>query len=295
MQRKGIILAAGKGSRLLPMTLGVNKQLLPIYDKPMIYYPMSLFLHAGIREILLIVDPDDVKTFRNILGDGSHFGVKLEYELQVVKRGIADALIIAERFLNGAPSCLILGDNLLHGEGFEELLKESNTNTISGATIFGYKVPDPERFGVITFNDKGQAVSLEEKPKKPTSPYAVPGIYFYDGRAPALAKTLSPSDRGELEVTDLNRLYLEEGSLMVATIPETVAWFDTGTYDSLLEAALYVQRKQKEGGETIANLESIAYLYGLTNKETLGLSAGTFSKTSYGEHLKKILENLYSN
>ena len=295
MQRKGIILAAGKGSRLLPMTLGVNKQLLPIYDKPMIYYPMSLFLHAGIREILLIVDPDDLKTFRNILGDGSHFGVKLEYELQVVKRGIADALIIAERFLNGAPSCLILGDNLLHGEGFEELLRESNANTISGATIFGYKVPDPERFGVITFNDKGQAVSLEEKPKNPTSPYAVPGIYFYDGRAPALAKTLSPSDRGELEVTDLNRLYLEEGSLMVAPIPETVAWFDTGTYDSLLEAALYVQRKQKEEGEPIANLESIAHLYGFTDKESLGLSAGTFSKTSYGEHLKKILENLYSN
>lgn len=292
MQRKGIILAAGKGSRLLPMTLGVNKQLLPIYDKPMIYYPLSLFLHAGIREILLVVDPDDLTTFKNTLGDGSHFGVNLSYELQVVKRGIADALIIAEKFLDGAPSCLILGDNLLHGEGFKELIRDSNKNTTTGATIFGYKVSDPERFGVVTFNEQGQAISLVEKPKNPTSPYAVPGIYFFDERAPKLAKTLLPSDRGELEVTDLNRLYLEEGSLMVAPIPETVAWFDTGTYDSLLEAALYVQKTQKETGEPIANLESIAHLYGYTDKEVLGRSAGTFSKTSYGEHLQKILNTV---
>jgi glucose-1-phosphate thymidylyltransferase len=290
MQRKGIILAAGKGSRLLPMTLGVNKQLLPIYDKPMIYYPLSLFLHAGIREILLVVDPEDLVTFRNILGDGSRFGVKIDYELQIIKRGIADAMIIAERFLNGAPSCLILGDNVLDGKHFEELLKQANTDTVTGATIFGYKVSDPERFGVITFDEKGQAISLEEKPKKPTSSYAVPGIYFYDERAPQLAKKLLPSDRGELEITDLNRLYLEEGTLMVAPIREDVVWFDTGTYDSLMEAALYVQKKQKETGEPVANLESIAHHYGFTSKEELTKSAHAFSKTSYGVHLKKILE-----
>jgi glucose-1-phosphate thymidylyltransferase len=290
MQRKGIILAAGKGSRLLPMTLGVNKQLLPIYDKPMIYYPLSLFLHAGIREILLVVDPEDLTTFKNILGNGSRFGVKIEYELQIVKRGIADAIIIAESFLNGAPSCLILGDNVLDGKHFEELLKHANTATKTGATIFGYKVADPERFGVVTFDTKGQAVSLEEKPKNPTSPYAVPGIYFYDERAPHLAKQLLPSARGELEITDLNRLYLDEGTLMVEPIREDVVWFDTGTYDSLMEAAVYVQKKQKETGEPIANLESIAHHYGFTEKEELSKSAHTFSKTSYGEHLKKILE-----
>lgn len=289
MQRKGVILAAGKGSRLLPMTLGVNKQLLPIYDKPMIYYPLSLFLHAGIRDILLVVDPEDLKTFKNILGDGSHFGVSLNYETQTVKRGIADALIIAERFLAGSPSCLILGDNLLHGKHFEKLLREANESTDRGARIFGYEVPDPERFGVVTFDTNGKAISLEEKPKHPTSTYAVPGIYFYDGRATELAKKLAPSDRGELEITDLNRIYLDEGTLMVEPIPSDVVWFDTGTYDSLIEAALYVQGKQQETGEPIANLESIAHRYGFTEREVLSKSAENLSKTSYGEHLKKLL------
>ncbi len=286
--RKGIILAAGKGTRLLPMTLGVNKQLLPIYDKPMIYYPLSLFLHAGIREVLLIVDPEDLTTFKNILGDGSHFGIKLYYELQSVKRGIADALIIAERFLNNAPCCLILGDNMLHGEGFEEILRTANEKTTSGATVFGYKVPDPERYGVVTFDPKGKAIALEEKPEKPTSPYAVPGIYFYDERAPHLAKLLVPSPRGELEITDLNRLYLLEGDLRVATIPEGVAWFDTGTYDSLIDASLYVQKHQKEQGTPIANLESIAYSYGYIDTDKLRESAKKLSKTSYGKHLENI-------
>ncbi len=290
MQRKGIILAAGRGTRLYPMTFAINKQLLPIYDKPMIYYPLSLFLHAGIRDILLILDPSDVQVFKNTLGDGSHFGVNLSYEIQIEKRGIADAFIIGETFLNGSPSCLVLGDNLLHGEKFAELLRECNTNTYEGATVFGYQVPDPERYGVVTFDNFGKAVSLEEKPKNPTSTYAIPGIYFYDSRAPELAKKLEPSTRGELEITDLNRLYLEEGKLKVNKIPSEVVWFDTGTYDSLMEASRYVQEKQKETGKPIANLESLAHRYGYIDDTTLETSAVKLSKTSYGEHLKKILE-----
>jgi len=289
MNRKGIILAAGRGTRLLPMTLGVNKQLLPIYDKPMIYYPLSLFLHAGIREVLLIVDPLDVKAFKDILGDGSHFGINLHYETQVEKRGIADAFFIAEKFLAGAPSCLILGDNVLHGSNFAELLRKANEETSHGATIFGYKVPDPERFGVVTFDEQGKAVSLVEKPKNPTSSYAVPGIYFYDHRAPTLAKTLKLSDRGELEITDLNKLYLEEGTLMVSPIPEGVTYFDTGTYDSLMEAAQYVQKIQKETGLPVANLESIAHSYGYIDNSSLHASANKLSKTSYGQHLATLI------
>ncbi len=288
MQRKGIILAAGRGTRLHPMTLAVNKQLLPIYDKPMIYYPLSLFLHTGIREILIILDPLDVQTFENILGDGSHFGVKLTYVTQVEKRGIADALIIAEEFLDGSPSCLILGDNLLHGEDFARLLRDCHSVT-QGATILGYKVPDPERFGVVTFDKNGVAIALDEKPKNPTSPYAVPGIYFYDEEAVSLAKTLVPSARGELEITDLNKLYLEKGTLRVVPIPEEVIWFDTGTYDSLLEAGAYIQKLQKETGKPVANLESIAYNYGYTTKDTLLKSADKLSKTTYGEHLKNLI------
>ncbi len=289
MERKGIILAAGRGTRLLPMTLGVNKQLLPIYDKPMIYYSLSLFLHAGIREVLLIVDPHDLPAFEAILGNGSHFGIKLSYETQLVKRGIADALIIGEAFLAGAPSCLILGDNVLHGNNFAELLRSANEETVHGAKIFGYKVLDPERFGVVTFDEHGKAISIVEKPKNPTSSYAVPGIYFYDGRAPLLAKTLSPSERGELEVTDLNKLYLQEKTLMVVPIPEGVTYFDTGTYDSLLEAALYVQKIQNDGGAPIANLESIAHSYGYIDVDTLKASALKNSKTSYGAHLSSLL------
>jgi glucose-1-phosphate thymidylyltransferase len=294
MQRKGIILAAGRGTRLLPMTLGVNKQLLPIYDKPMIYYPLSLFLHAGIREILIIVDPNDLGTFRSILGDGSQFGVSLSYETQTNKRGISDALIIGERFLDGAPVCLILGDNVIHGGAIIDLLRDANT-TDRGAKIFGYKVPDPERFGVVTFDENGIATSLVEKPKTPISSYAVPGIYFYDHRAPALAKTLSPSDRGELEITDLNKIYLSKGELMVTPIPDTVTYFDTGTYDSLMEASQYVQKIQKETGVPIANLESIAHSYGYVDDETLLSSANKLSKTSYGTYLHSILNNTTKN
>lgn len=291
MQRKGVILAAGKGTRLYPMTLAVNKQLLPIYDKPMIYYPLSLFLHSGIREILLIVDPDDITVFKNILGDGSHFGVHISYEVQKEKRGIADALIIAEKFLQGAPSCLILGDNLLYGENFDTFLRKCHEDNLDkdGATILGYEVPDPERYGVVTFNSEGKAISLEEKPKNPTSSYAVPGIYFYDSRATTLAKTLSPSDRGELEITDLNKLYLQENTLKVVPIPKDVVWFDTGTHDSLIEASLYIQKKQEELGEPIANLESIAHMYGYIDNASLEKSAKKLSKTKYGQQLYKIL------
>lgn len=286
--RKGIILAAGKGTRLYPMTLATNKQLLPIYDKPMIYYPLSLFLHAGIREILLIVDPSDLATFKGVLGDGSSFGAKLSYAVQIEKRGIADAFIIAEPFLQGSPSCLILGDNVLHGKHFELLLKKASTENLFGATIFGYEVPDPERYGVVTFDAEGNAISIEEKPKKPTSSYAIPGIYFYDEKAVTYAKALKPSARGELEITDLNKEYMKGGELQVLPIPQEVVWFDTGTYDSLLEASLYVQKKQKDTGEPIANLESIAHRYGYIDNERLLESATKFSKTSYGEHLNKL-------
>jgi glucose-1-phosphate thymidylyltransferase len=288
--RKGVILAAGRGTRLYPMTLAVNKQLLPIYDKPMIYYPLSLFLHIGIRDILLIVDPSDIVSFKNILGDGSHFGVRLSYEVQIEKRGIADALIISEKFLKGSPSCLILGDNLLHGENFDELLRACHIENKYGATVLGYKVPDPERFGVVTFNKNGVAVSLEEKPKNPTSPYAVPGIYFYDGRATKLAKTLTPSARGELEITDLNRLYMNEGTLKVMPVSENIKYFDTGTYDSLIEASFYVQSEQNKTGKPIANLEGLAYTYGYIDRSILGNSAEKLSKTSYGEHLHALLK-----
>lgn len=291
MNRKGIILAAGRGTRLYPMTLAVNKQLLPIYDKPMIYYPLSLFLHIGIREILLIVDPSDISSFKKILGDGSHFGVRLIYEVQIEKKGIADAFIIAEKFLNGSPSCLILGDNLLHGEGFDELLRTCHTENKKGATILGYKVPDPERFGVVTFDKNGITVSLEEKPLKPTSPYAVPGIYFYDEKATAHAKALTPSQRGELEITDLNKRYLHEGNLRVVPVHDTIRYFDTGTYDSLIEASLYVQEEQQKTGKPIANLESLAYTYGYIDRSILGTSADKLSKTSYGEHLHTLLKN----
>ena len=294
MNRKGIILAAGRGTRLLPMTLGVNKHLLPVYDKPMIYYPLSLFLHAGIRDILLILDPSDLEIFKNILGDGSRFGVKLSYDVQIQKRGIADALIIAENYLDGAPSCLILGDNLLYGDNFEKILHDSNHTEAKGAIVFGYEVPDPERFGVVTFDEHGKAISLIEKPKNPTSAYAVPGIYFYDERAPSLAKSIPLSDRGELEITDLNKLYLAEGTLMVKKVPKEVVWFDTGTHDSLLEASSYVQKKQKETGEPIANLESIAHGYGYIDYDGLKASIGIFSKSSYGEYLKKILDTIAS-
>ena len=290
MQRKGIILAAGRGTRLYPMTMAVNKQLLPIYDKPMIYYPLSLFLHAGIREVLLIVDPSDLSVFRNILGDGSHFGITLSYETQLEKRGIADAFIIAEQFLNGSPSCLILGDNVLHGDSFDTILHECNASTKVGATIFGYEVPDPERYGVVTFNEEGKAISLEEKPLHPTSPYAVPGIYFYDERAPALTKQLTLSERGELEITDLNKLYLKENTLKVTPIPKEVVWFDTGTHDSLLEASVYIKNEQEKAGKPIANLESLAYIYEYIDTHTLEKSAKKLSKTSYGAHLQKLLE-----
>jgi glucose-1-phosphate thymidylyltransferase len=288
--RKGILLAAGKGTRLHPMTLAVSKQLIPIYDKPMIYYPLSLFLHAGVRDILLIIDPSDMLTYKNILGDGSRFGVKLSYEVQIEKKGIADAFIIAEKFLDGSPSCLILGDNLLVGKDLHKTLESAHKANKTGALIFGYKVPDPERFGVVTFDKKGKVISLVEKPENPTSPYAVTGIYFYDNQAPRLAKKLSPSPRGELEITDLNKLYLEEGNLSVINFPEHTKWFDTGTYDTLLEASNYIQQEQKRTGIPIAHIESIAYHRNYITKDTLTQSAKKFSKTSYGAHLLDLLQ-----
>jgi glucose-1-phosphate thymidylyltransferase len=283
--RKGILLAAGKGTRLHPMTLAISKQLIPVYDKPMIYYPLSLFLHAGVRDILLIIDPTDLAVYKSILGDGSRFGVRLSYQVQIEKKGIADALVIAEKFLQGSPSVLILGDNLLVGDDVHAILDEAHKKNTSGALVFGYKVPDPERFGVVTFNKQGKVISLIEKPENPTSSYAVPGIYFYDEHAPRLAKTVIPSARGEMEITDLNRLYMEQGALSVLRFPENTKWFDTGTYDTLLEASNYIQKIQNERGAPIAHIESIAYHKGYIDKSSILDSAKRFSKTAYGQHL----------
>lgn len=237
----------------------------------------------------MILDPDDIEAFKKILGDGSHFGITLSYEVQKERKGIADALVIAEKFLDGSPSCLILGDNIFHGDDFPELLRTCSSKNITGATILGHRVPDPERFGVVTFNKNGQAINLEEKPVNPTSHFAVPGIYFYDRRAVELAKKLTPSKRGELEITDLNKLYLAEKTLHVIPVPEGTTWFDTGTYDSLLEASLFVQEKQKQTGKQIGNLESLAHAYGYIDDASLITSAQKLSKTAYGQHLHALL------
>ncbi len=289
MKRKGILLAAGKGTRMHPVTLAVSKLLIPIYDKPMIFYPLSLFLHAGIQDILIIVDPEDLRTYKTLLGDGSRFGAKISYEVQIEKRGIADAFIIGETFLDNHPCLLILGDNLLHSHDIDTFLKKADIKNTKGATIFGYQVPDPERFGVVTFDDDGKVTHLEEKPSNPKSSYAIPGIYFYDTNVVAIAKKLQPSDRGELEITDVNKEYLKRGELSVVALPGHVFWFDTGTYDALLEASLFVQKIQKETGEHLAHLESIAHHYHFINDAHLKKSADLFSKASYGKHMLEIL------
>lgn len=290
MNRKGILLAAGKGTRLHPMTLGVNKQLLPIYDKPMIFYPLSLFLHMGVRDVMIILDPEDVELFKKVLGSGERFGMRITYATQKEKNGIADAFLIAEDFIKDSKVCLILGDNILHGDNFHSLLKLAHETHHEGAHIFGYEVPDPERFGVVSFDENGKVLTLEEKPAKPQSKYAVIGIYLYDEHATKKTKTMKPSDRGELEITDLNKLYLDEGSLKVTTLPKGVTWFDTGTYDSLLEAALYVQHHQNNTTDSaIAHLEHIAFNNNFIDEEKAAQTAELFKKTAYGQHLKKAI------
>ena len=284
---KGIVLAGGSGTRLHPITLGVSKQLLPVYDKPMIYYPISVLMLAGIKEILVISTPQDLPQYRNLLGDGSQFGVSFHYAEQPSPDGLAQALLIGEAFIGNDAVCLILGDNIFHGQHFSEQLQNA-TKRASGATIFGYWVKDPERFGVIDFDSEGRALSIEEKPKIPKSSYAVTGLYFYDNDVVGIAKSIKPSARGELEITDVNNAYLKRGDLQVERLGRGFAWLDTGTHDSLLEASQYVQTIEHRQGLKVACLEEIAYENGWIDREQLLERARYFGKTGYGQYLAKL-------
>jgi|UniRef100_UPI0040491452 glucose-1-phosphate thymidylyltransferase len=292
--RKGIILAGGSGTRLYPLTIAVSKQLMPVYDKPMIYYPISVLMFAGIREILIISTPTDLPNFRKLLGDGSNLGLNYTYAEQPSPDGLAQAFTIAADvgFLTGKePSALILGDNLFYGHDFADSLAEADTRT-KGATIFGYHVANPTAYGVAEFDSAGKVVSLEEKPAKPKSNYAVPGLYFYDQDVVALARALKPSARGELEITDLNRLYLERGDLHVELLGRGTAWLDTGTHDSLMQAAQFVEVLENRTGLKIACLEEIAYQKGWIDAEGMLANISKLGKSSYGSYLKQVLENV---
>lgn len=287
---KGIILAGGKGSRLYPMTKAVSKPIIPIYDKPMVYYPLSVLLMAGIRDIMLITAPPDVDSYKRLLGDGSQFGVRIEYGVQHVARGIADAFLIAEDFIAGERCCLILGDNLFYGATLEEHIREAAART-EGATVFGYPVKNPRAFGVVEFDKDFNVVSIEEKPQRPKSRYAVPGLYFYDENAVALAKTLKPSARGELEITGLNEEYLKRGKLHVQVFGRGVAWLDTGTPEGMLNAAQYVEAVQSRQGLYIACPEEIAWHQGFISDEQVAAIGNELKMTEYGQYLLDLVRN----
>jgi glucose-1-phosphate thymidylyltransferase len=286
-ERKGIVLAGGSGTRLYPLTIAVSKQLMPVYDKPMIYYPISALMLADIRDILIISTPHDLPGFRKLLGDGSQFGLRFEYAEQPKPDGLAQAFLIGEKFLDGSKAALVLGDNLFYGTQFRKCVERASSQE-KGASIFGYYTANPEQYGVVEFNKEGRAISLEEKPKQPKSNYAVPGVYFYDDRVCEMAKAIKPSARGELEITDLNRMYLEAGELQVEVLGRGVAWLDTGSPDSLLQAAEFVQVIQNRQGLKISCLEEIAYNKHWITRDELLASAEKFGKTEYGDYLRKL-------
>ena len=288
-QRKGIILAGGSGTRLHPATLAISKQLLPVYDKPMIYYPLSALMLAGIREILVISTPQDTPRFEQLLGDGSQWGLKLEYAVQPSPDGLAQAFLIAEDFLAGAPSALVLGDNIYYGHDFPRLLARADERS-EGATVFAYHVQDPERYGVAEFDAQGRVLSLEEKPRQPRSNYAVTGLYFYDSQVVELAKSIKPSARGELEITDLNRLYLDKGQLNVELMGRGYAWLDTGTHDSLLEAGQFIATLQQRQGLKVSCPEEIAFRQGWIDRAQLETLGQALAKNGYGQYLLQILK-----
>ncbi|HWQ45749.1 MAG TPA: glucose-1-phosphate thymidylyltransferase RfbA [Longilinea sp.] len=286
---KGIILAGGKGTRLYPLTIAVSKQLLPVYDKPMIYYPLSILMLASIREILIISTPEDLPIFQRLLGDGSQWGLQFSYANQEQPRGLPDAFIIGQDFLGGDSCALVLGDNIFYGSGLQETLKKA-AGLEKGAVIFAYPVNDPERYGVVEFNEQQQPVRIEEKPSHPRSKYAIPGVYFYDGDAPRLAKTLKPSPRGELEITDLNRAYLKKGLLNVEILGRGIAWLDAGTHESLIQAASFVQAVEDRQGLMIACPEEIAYRMGFIDKKQLRNIGETMRGSTYGTYLLNLAD-----
>jgi len=288
---KGILLAGGAGTRLYPLTRVMSKQLLPVYDKPMVYYPLSTLMLAGIREVLLITTPEDMPRFQSLLGTGAHWGIRLEYAVQSVPNGLAQALVIGDDFLAGSPACLVLGDNIFYGSGLAERLRgaRKRAEDSGGATIFGYYVRDPSAYGVAEIDQEGRVLSLEEKPQAPRSNYAVVGLYFYDGRAPAVARTLQPSVRGEYEITDLNRRYLESGGLTMEILGRGTAWLDTGTHESLLQASAFIQTIEERQGLKVSCPEEIAYRQQWIDRAQLAMLAEGHGKSAYGRYLEELL------